>query len=331
MAFEHEPAGYQVCLYVGTPPAELASARCIDVTPASPSAEAMLAALASADIQAADLRAKTLISLDCAAPTAILAYTALTGFAGRRLDALVNGQLVDAASLTTAGLRLHSERPASAPDFIQVGAIHPDMLSVSLDTRLDDEAATKIRWARRLRFVPASDPAIALSQFIVLTAIRTRPNGERFPFLVEGTEPAPPAIAPLTPAGIDLDEVRTAALALRRSVRSGDRDALADPKEPTPRMCRLHEAAEMPIEETLARLGARHNEETDLWHCPRPERHSHGDATASMRVQREKVRCYRCDPERVDSLRLVMDTMHMSVDEAATWLLSGQTRTLASA
>jgi len=331
MPFDHEPAGYQVCLYVGALPTELHAARCVDLSPATYSAEAALSALEHSGIEASDLRAKTLISLDCDPATAVLVYTAASGFAGRRLDALVNGQLIDAGSLHEAGQRLHSPRPSSVLDSIQVGATHPDMASITLNTKLSDADATAIRWARRLRFVPASDLATALSQFLVITAIRTRPNGERFPFLVDGSEPAAPADAPLTPAGIDLDDVRNAALALRRLVRSGERDALADPVEPSARLRRLHEAAELPIEETMTRLGARHNTETDLWHCPRPERHSHGDATASMRIQRGRVRCYRCDPERVDSLRLVMDTLGMSVDEAAAWLLSGATRTPAAA
>ena len=331
MAFDHEPAGYQVCLYVGTLPTELGTARCVDLTPASYSAEAALAALGQSGIEASDLRAKTLISLDCDPATAILVYTAATGFAGRRLDILVNDQLVDAASLHEAGLRLHSPRPSSIADSIQVGAVHAGIHSVTLDSKLTEADATLIRWARRLRFVPASDLATALSQFLVITAIRSRPNGERFPFLVDGTEPAAPADAPLTPVGVDLDDVRNAALAMRRSVRSGDREALADPVEPSARLRRLHEAAELPIEETMTRLGARRNTETDLWHCPRPERHSHGDATASMRIQRDRVRCYRCDPERVDSLRLTMDALGMSVDEAAGWLLSGAVRTPAAA
>ena len=328
MAFEHEPAGYQVCLYVGTPPTELAAARCIDVTPVGLDAEHMLDAISSAGIDATDLRSKAVISLSCDAPTAILAYTAATSFAGRHLDALVNDQLIQAASLVAAGTKLHQPRPGHVLDGLQVGAEHSDMAFVSLSDRLSSEDALNIRWARRLRFVPSTDTATALSQFIVITAIRNRPAGERYPFLVEGHEPAAPADAPLTAVGIDLDDVRVRALAIRRSVKTGERDALADFVSPSARRVHLASAADLPIEETMARLGARYNETTELWHCPRPERHSNGDATASMRIQRGRVRCYRCDSERVDSLRLVADTLDLSPDEAAAWLLSGQTRQL---
>jgi hypothetical protein len=47
-----------------------------------------------------------------------------------------------------------------------------------------------------------------------------------------------------------------------------------------------------------------------------------------MRVQKGVVRCYVCDPERVDSLRLVMNTLDATADEAATWLLSDAVREL---
>jgi hypothetical protein len=301
------------------------------VTPATLSALSMLEALTQSGLQAADLRAKTLLSITSDAPTTILVYTALTGFAGRRLDVLVNGQLIDNAALEAAGQRLHHPRPALGFDVLEVGPLRDDMPSVSLSSALTEESATAIRWARRLRFVPDDDAAIAVSQFAVITAIRARPQGERYPYLVTGTEPAPDPGAPLDPIGIDLDEVRTMSLALRRSVHSGERDSLAEVVTPSARRTRLLEAGEYPIEEVLARLGARHNEDSDLWHCPRPERHTHGDATASMRVQRGRVRCYVCDPERVDSLRLTIDTLGCSVDEAADWILSSATRELAAA
>lgn len=322
MGFEHEPEGYQVCLYVGDVPAELSAARCVEVTPAEPTPDGVLAALTASGITAADLRAKTLLSLMGDSTSAILVYTAMSGFAGRPLDVLIDGHLIDSSSLHNAGLRLHSPRPTTAIDVFQVGAITNGISGLLLSAPLTDQEATAIRWARRLRFVPDADPATALSQFIVITAIRTRPQGERYPLLCDGTDPAPSPAAPLDPVGVDLDPLRLASLALRRSVHSGERDSIADFIEPSPRLARLHTAGDYPIEAALVRLGARRNEDTDLWHCPRPTRHTHGDATASMRVQNGRVRCYVCDPERVDSLRLAMDCLTLSVDEAADWILA---------
>lgn len=322
MGFEHEPAGYQVCLHVGPAPERLSSARCVDITPLAPTPDAVLGAIEAAALVAADLRAKTLLSLDTDPTLAILIYTAAAGFAGRPLDVLVGDRLIDAGSLHSAGLSLHQPRPTTAIDVFQVGALTTKIASLTLTAPLSAQDATAIRWARRLRFIPDPDTATALSQFIVVTALRARPQGERYPLLCDGTEPAPEPASPLEPVGIDLDPLRLSALTLRRAHHSGERDSIADFLESTPRLARLYEAGEYPISTTLARLGARHNDESDLWHCPRPERHTHGDATASMRVQHGRVRCYVCDPERVDSLRLVMDCLSCSPDEAADWILS---------
>ena len=328
MAFEHEPAGYQVCLHVGPAPTKLLSARCIDLTPAAFSAEAIVDALSASGIQPADLRAKTILSIDADSATAVLAYVAASGFAGRPLHVLIDDQIVDSPALFEAGLRLRQSRPTNVVDSLQVGAERDDMASIALSAPLSEPQATALRWARRLRFVPDPDPTLAVSKFIVILALRSRPQGERYPFLCTGSEPPPSEDTPLESVGVDLDVVRNKALALRRSSHSGERDALADPVEPSARLARLRDAGDLPIEETLARLGARLNHDSGLWHCPRPERHTHGDATASMRVQKGVVRCYVCDPERVDSLRLVMNTLDVTADEAATWLLSDAVRDL---
>jgi hypothetical protein len=319
----HEPTGYQLCLSVGTPPDVLSGTRIITLAPPTVDNDAVLAALVAAPLSPADLRARTLVYFD---PTttpslAILVYTALSGYAGRHLDILAGETLIAPASLLRAATALHSERPASQVAVVQVGATHEQISSILLDHPITTEEAVRIRWARRVRFVPDVDLVSALSQFIVISALRTRATTERLPYLCTGSEPFNEE-APLDLVGSDLDALRLAALAHRRSERSGDRDSLVEVLSPSARDERLSAAADVPIEEALARLGARQNPDTDLWHCPRPSRHTHGDATASMRIQNGKVRCYRCDGERVDALRLTMDVTGLSPDESADWLLS---------
>lgn len=333
MGYDHEPQNYQVCLHVGPVPPELSGAMCIDITPASLDVAAMVEALSSANIDASDLRARTVVAITADAPLALLAYTAASAFAGRRIDAIVNGSFIDVAALSAAGTRLHTARPDTVIDHLVVGAPHETLPYVTLDAPLHELQATQVRWAKRLWFVPADNAAIALSQYIVILALRQRPSGDRYPLLAASGFPAPTPEGPTAGAVADLEELRNAALTARRSVRSGERDALADFAQPTVRQAWLAAAAATPIEETLQRLGASHNPETDLWHCPRPSRHRNNDATASMKIQTDrdkttKVRCFRCDAERVDSLRLVMDALDLSVDEAARWLFSDSTVTL---
>jgi len=318
---EHEPVGYQICVHAVPAPEALLAARLIDITPEAYTADAVLAALTASGLVASDLRAKTIVVLPEDPQAAIILYTAICGFAGRRLDALIGSTMIDPAPLMAAGVSMHSQRPDSVPDLAIVGTSRDDILSIPLDSPLTPRDAEIIRWSRRLRFVPAPSAPTALSQLIVVTAIRARPALERLPYLCEGSEPVGESGS--DPVGIDLEALRVESLALRRSSRSGDRDTLVEAIPPSKRDEFLIAAAAVPIQAAMARLGARYNESTNLWHCPRPDRHTHGDATASMRIQKGKVRCYRCDSERIDSLRLAMDCLGYSVDEAASWLLSG--------
>lgn len=313
---------YQLCLYVGAAP-ELSQTRMVEVAPASASAEAILEALALSEITPSDLRARAAVSFDAAVSPAlaVLVYTAITGFAGRYLDVLVTESVIEPSALLRASASQHSERPSSQPSLVLVGASHAEIPSVFLDHQLSTEEASSVRWSRRLRFVPASDLTAALSQFVVISALRNRNSVERLPYLCDGSESYDEA-APTEVVGIDLDALRLAALALRRTSRSGDRDTILEALVPTERDNELQRAAELSIEDTLRRLGALQNPDTGLWHCPRPSRHTHGDATASMKVQNDRVRCFRCDKERLDSLRLTMDVTGLSPDEAAAWLLS---------
>lgn len=316
---------YQVCLYVGDAPPVLDGVKVVDLTPASLDQDAILAALRSSELAPSDLRAKAVFSVE---PTddpdrtrlAVATYAAAVGFAGRRLDVAVGTDLIDAEALDAAGRRLpDSGKPDPSPDHIQVGAEHPEIETVSI-AGADPLAVAKVRYARRVRFVPASDPLGALTQLLALSSVRARDGQDRFPFLVEGDEPALTPETASEAVGVCLDTLRRAASELRRTLRSDNREALAEQAPLDARRRALLAASGVPIENTLSRLGANQDLDTSMWHCPRPERHAHGDANASMRVAKGKVRCYRCDAEHVDSLRLVMDAKGFTPDEAADWL-----------
>ena len=217
-------------------------------------------------------------------------------------------------------------KPDVVPSVIQVGPIaHEQLLSIDTTTGLSPVDVSNIRYSKRVRFVPAqgSSPALdAVSQLIILAGIRARGEVDRLPYLVEGDEPVGgEGDDGSGVVGLCLDTLRRAAVDARRSMRTDDRSQLAPKAELTERQRMLLAASAVPIENVLSLLGASRDESSDLWHCPRPERHNHGDANASMRVVRGKTQCFRWDPERVDSLRLVMDTKGLVPDDAAEWLL----------
>lgn len=337
---------YQVCLYVGPSAPTLEQVRVVDLTPVDADTQTVCATIRGASLTPEDLRSRVLFVADpdpAYRDRALVTYAALIGFANRRLDVAfaVDGQAMAMDELDRSVRTLPApDRPAEHIDLAQAGgAERTDLPWVALGTTgISPDAVAVIKYARRLRLVPADHVQIALPQLVVVAALRARGATERLPLLCTGDEPADPD------AGICLETARRGGEAARRDLRSGTRDALA-PAEPT-RFDRLEEADAVPVEKTLLRLGAKSKVvdlparpgtpehaagvtvPTEVWHCPRPDRHTNGDATPSARIvikdERAEFQCFRCDPERVGSLRLVMDTLGLTGDEAADWILQGR-------
>lgn len=319
---------YQVCLYSGPTPPPSTTMTVIDVTPASSSTEDVLEKLRTCGLKPADLRARTIFLTDSDIDTTLAVYAALIGFSGRRIDVASGSQLVEVTPVHEQAKRLEDlGKPSDPAELVQVGRQHPDVTSVPPGVALDEDQVTLIRYARKLRFVPMGDGVLdALNQFLLISGIRVRNDADRLPVLVKGDEPVEEVVegeeAPVV--GLDLDHIRREAIEFRRTQRFDERSATVERVEPGARQRTLLSAAALPIEETLERLGAQVDEESGLWHCPRPERHTNGDANASLKAAKGTVRCYRCDAEPVDSLRLTTDVLSCSSDEAADWLLSDQ-------
>lgn len=314
---------YQVCLYCGPNPPAAENMTVINVTPKSSSPEDALEMLRTCGLTPADLRARTVFLAEGDATTAMVVYAALIGFSNRRIDVASGSDLLDVAPIHEMAKRLEDEgKPAEPAELVQVGVVHPDIPSVGAGTTLSEAEVTLIRYARHARFAPVGDGIIsALSQLILVSGVRVRNNADRLPVLVEGSEAVPEADSEEV-IGLDLDAVRREAIEFRRTQRFDERSAIVEPVEPSVRQKHLQAAAAIEIEETLERLGAQLDQESGLWHCPRPDRHTNGDANASLKAAKGLVRCYRCDAEAVDSLRLTADTLSISADEAADWLLS---------
>lgn len=316
---------YQVVLYCGPKAPALEDVTVIDVTPATATAEAVMEALRNAKLTPADLRARTVFWAEGDRDAALATYAALCGFAARRLDVSSGGDALDAEEIDTAARAFtDAGRPENHLEVVQVGLVaHPELPTVLMAGTPSAADISRVRYARRARFVPiGDDPLAAISLLLVVAGIRARGEMDRMPTLCRGDEPASPEDGERV--GIDLEELRRTGTDLRRSLRFDDRNATVEQRDLSERQRNLLAAAALPIEETLARLGTSEDEASGLWHCPRPARHTHGDATASMRVVKGKAKCPRCDPERMDSLRLVMDVKACSPDEAADWLLSAR-------
>ncbi len=319
--------GYQICVHLGVAPAALVAAgiRCVELHISDASADTVIASLENSPLKAADFRSEALFSIAAGTDRdiAVLAYAALIGFSGKRPDIAVGDLIVSGEELDALG---RSIPDAGAPDpviyQVQVGSVmHPTLKSVSFASSIAAIDASAVRYARRLRFAPATDAAQALTQLIVIAGMRAKGAVDRLPYLVNGDEPFDPA-SPLEIVGTCLDTLKGRANAVRRGRHGGNRTCVVDPAPDDMRLALLRTAASAPIDDALVWLGGRQNADTGLWHCPRPERHTNGDANASMRTAKGRVRCFRCDGERVDALRLTMDVKQLSPDDAAAWLIA---------
>lgn len=282
-----------------------------DATPGACDLESVKAVFEASGISAGDLRSQVVVIADGDRLSAIAAWAYLVGFASRHLDVITRKGVVAGEALWLGGGRqFDGGRPSTKPEEIFVGDVE-DGIRIQQPSdlgKLSRQDISTIRFARKIRFVPGPDLFDSLALVMAISGIRARGNTERMPSVAVGPDEY-----------LSLEELRQAGFEARRAEMA----AVEHPRLPaealTARQQRLNSAAERDIHEVLGLLGVHEHE--SLYHCPRPERHTHGDATASMRVSEGRVRCGRCDGEWIDALRLTMDCLRRSPDEAADLLL----------
>lgn len=261
-------------------------------------------AFREAGLTPSDMRSRVLFVADEAAsvPEAVAAYALTCFFAGRRVDFRFNNEFTFASPIDERGRNLADNgRPAEPADEVVADDI-ASLLSTAA-------GVTDVRYARRVRLNPTAPLHHALVTFLAVSAVRARGNTERLPLIAEGD------------VVVDTDVFRRAAAQLRRSARAIDPSSIAERAPGSARSRTMLLAQTVPAPAAMLALGAV-SPGNGFWHCPRPERHTNGDANASMRVEPARVRCFRCDAESVDVVRLAADVKGLSFTEAAEWLLA---------
>lgn len=315
-------APYLLYIYVGDGNPKLPGAiSVVNITPISLTLEDTVSTLAAAALTAADLRTRTLfVAGPGSVERAVLVYAALCGFAGRHLDFTDMLSVTDARAMHDSMQEVVDTGKPLIPDerlVIAVGA------SFDVTAELSIEEFSKIRYSRQVLFV-ADQKSVreSLEALVTCNGIRARGTSERFPVMLPANLYAEFDISQevLPVECVDLEVLRKHAAQLRRDRRIDDRGEIVAAEEVSPRCQKLIDAAMVDPTLILVRLGSVLNEETGFWRCPRPERHRNGDANPSARVQDNSFRCFRCDLEHIDSLRLVMDTKNLCPDDAADWI-----------
>jgi hypothetical protein len=317
---------YPLAIRTTGSPSAPAGTKAVDLVPGTGDAvAAMIDALRTSGLTPADFRSRV-IFLAPAGSGCLVPYAALCGFAGRRIDAYADGAILEFSRLGRDGREFpDAGMPPGHLAWAQVGGhttagIPTALIGPGAQGLVTPEAVTVIRYAARLRLVPPDSARDALAMFTLVAAIRWR-GDDRFPYLSTGTEP-PPKSKDDPDQGIDLERLRRAAGQYRQQLRvERGKAEIVPPRDMSAADRRLAEANSVDIRALLGRLGSSPGEK-DHWRCPRPRRHRNGDENPSMKVYGEnRVRCRRCDPEKLGPLRLVIDVLGVTVDEAATFIL----------
>lgn len=318
----------------GSPPGP-PGVKTVDVTPGTGDVTAAaVEGLRRSGLTPADFRSRV-IFMAPDDPLCLVPYAALCGFAGRRIDAYAGDTVLEFSRLAPDGRAFpDAGRPpghlmwaqAGGPDTPDAPGMPTVRLAPGSAGLTTPETVTVIRYAARLRMVPPAAARDLLTMFLLIAAIRRR-SDDRFPYLSTGAEPAP--VTKDDPAqGIDLEKVRRAGADHRRQMRAVRRAAEIVPPVPvSARDQRIAQANGADITRVLARLGST-ADPSGRWRCPRPGRHANSDENPSLTLYGDnRVRCQRCDAEKVGPIRLIIDVLGLTPDEAATFILDS-TRTL---
>lgn len=257
---------------------------------------------------------------------ALPTYTAVAGFAHRWVDAYADGSVLELADSepNTEGLG-DLVRPDEFLLWAQVGGPQVDgVLTVPFapdpDGDLEESTVQAVHYAARLRMVAPDSASAALRMLIRVVALRAKGNQlSRLPVLSSGIEPLP--VGKSTQGqGVDLEVIRRAAEQYRREVvKASEITEVVPVPQVSPLNQRIAEANATDPVALLRRLGAT-SDDGRRWTCPR-DRGDHADMVLNVRAG-NLISCKRCYPGKVGLVRLTMDTLLLTPDEAAEFILN---------
>lgn len=309
-----------LAIWVGTTdkpaaPAEADGVRVVAVDFEELTPEKVASAFDAAGITAKDFRSNVAMFVNAGVDPAAVAVgqCAISALAGRTVQVYVAGKSTALEDMDASLRRERRTKPDSVDADLQVAGTSAEMPVVSIAGSPADirAAMTRIHFAKRVYLTTLSDPMNMAVLSMVVAALRARNEQDRLPVLLRASG-----------EHVDLSSIRNALVEMRRKTSV----ATAEIVEPAPvseRLSRLAEAEARPIKTVLEMLGTKPGPEgKNVWHCSRPDRHTNGDRVPSMRETNGKVRCMRCDAEKVGPVRLVADTLMISPDQAADRILA---------
>ncbi|MER5217512.1 SAV_2336 N-terminal domain-related protein [Streptomyces sp. NPDC002838] len=258
--------------------------------------------------------------------TGLPAYAAVIGFAHRWVDVYADGGVLE---LADSEPDIASMDDVPKPDgflrWAQVGGPQADgMPTVAFpsdpDGPLDERTVQAVHHAARLRMVPPDSASAALRMLARVAALRAKGSARwRLPVLSTGTEPLP-VDKSTQGQGIDLELIRQTADRYRKEMVKGSEMTEAVPAPSvSPLNQRIAQADTTDPATLLRRLGAASSDGL-RWTCPR-DRGDHADIVLKV-GSGGRVSCRRCFPREVGLVRLTEETLLLTPDEAAAFVLN---------
>lgn len=254
-----------------------------------------------------DLKARTILTFSSTnkKEDIIAIYSFLIGFTGRRLDYSIDGKIINIDRY----VNMARKKTDLGRDVVKNEEIYicedegPDKISIK--SEITDEIVSLIRYTKKLTIHSTEMPLEQeLLHYILISSIRIKEKAENLPMYNNKNNE------------FDMDAIRKRGSEHKKAKRNNYIIEIIEKNELSERQKSLIEADNYDISKVITFLGSEKNEEIDFWRCTRPDNHRNGDLNPSMLINENKIRCYRCDTEEIGPVRLIIETLDISPDEA---------------
>lgn len=264
----------------------------------------------NSQIKPIDLKSKVIISFDQRIDKKVLLalYSFLVGMSGRRLDFGYDSNAVNVDLFYKMSLRVaDAGKIDEIPERVVIGTKTKSTdLVIDYKSEITPEVASLIRYSKELLIRESKEKSNnELINFIIISSIRVKNKAENMPFFIEANENE-----------IDLDSFRKRGSDMKKTIKSDDRSEIVEKISLTKRQENIIESDNIDMAKVLLYLSSIYNEESGFWRCTRPQNHKNGDANPSMVLAENRSRCFRCDTEEIGPVRILVDTLKISPDDA---------------
>lgn len=256
-----------------------------------------------------DLKSKTLVSLSSKDKKNLVLsiYSFILGYAGRRVDFAFDGQIIKIDKLHNfARKKIDAGKIELHNDEVVIGdKDNLDGIAINFKSEITPELVSTLRYAKKI-IIKESNNSVQqeLLQFIIISSLRIKDKAENLPSFISND------------LNIELDEYRKKGSEFKKRLRSLIDIELIERSSLSDRQLEIEKYDQVDIAKVISFLGSKKNDDLDLWHCTRPYNHRNNDANPSMTIINNKTRCFRCDTEEIGPIRVLIETLNISPDDA---------------